>query len=30
MQRIAVIGGVEEAKCRELMQRFFAARRPAN
>jgi tRNA(adenine34) deaminase len=26
--RIAVIGGVEEAECRELMQRFFAARRP--
>lgn len=30
MQRIAVIGGIEEEKCRELMQRFFAARRPAN
>ena len=29
MQRIAVIGGVEEEKCRALMQRFFAARRPA-
>jgi len=29
MQRIAVLGGVEEAKCRELMQRFFVARRPA-
>ena len=28
MQRIAVLGGVEEAKCRELMQRFFVARRP--
>jgi tRNA(adenine34) deaminase len=27
MQRIAVIGGVEEQKCRELMQRFFEARR---
>ena len=29
MQRIAVTGGVEESKCRELMQRFFAQRRPA-
>ena len=29
MQRIAVIGGVEEARCRELMQRFFEARRTA-
>jgi tRNA(adenine34) deaminase len=30
MQRIAVMGGVEESRCRELMQRFFAAqRRPA-
>jgi tRNA(adenine34) deaminase len=28
-QRIAVLGGVEEGKCRELMQRFFVARRPA-
>lgn len=28
-QRIAVIGGVEEIRCRELMQRFFAQRRPA-
>jgi tRNA(adenine34) deaminase len=27
--RIAVIGGVEEIRCRELMQRFFAQRRPA-
>jgi tRNA(adenine34) deaminase len=31
MQRIAVLGGVEETQCRELMQRFFAAqRRPAS
>jgi len=30
MQRIAVIGGVEENTCRELMQRFFAQRRPTN
>ena len=29
MHRVAVIGGVEEARCRELMQRFFAERRPA-
>jgi tRNA(adenine34) deaminase len=29
MPRIAVIGGVEEARCRELMQRFFEARRTA-
>lgn len=29
MQRIAVIGGVEEAACRELMQRFFEQRRSA-
>jgi tRNA(adenine34) deaminase len=29
MQRIVVIGGVEEAKCRELMQRFFEQRRLA-
>jgi len=29
MQCIAVIGGVEEAKCRELMQRFFELRRAA-
>lgn len=29
MQRIAVMGGVEEAKCRELMQRFFEQRRTA-
>jgi tRNA(adenine34) deaminase len=29
MQRIAVIGGVEEAACRELMQRFFEQRRMA-
>ncbi|HEX6790777.1 MAG TPA: nucleoside deaminase [Candidatus Krumholzibacteria bacterium] len=28
--RIAVIGGVEEAKCRELMQRFFEQRRAAS
>jgi tRNA(adenine34) deaminase len=28
-QRIAVIGGVEEQKCRELMQRFFEQRRAA-
>jgi tRNA(adenine34) deaminase len=28
LPRIAVLGGVEEAMCRELMQRFFAARRP--
>lgn len=28
--RIAVIGGVEEAKCRELMQRFFERRRAAS
>jgi tRNA(adenine34) deaminase len=27
-QRIAVLGGVEETKCRELMQRFFVERRP--
>jgi tRNA(adenine34) deaminase len=27
--RPAVIGGVEEARCRELMQRFFARRRDA-
>ena len=27
MQRIAVIGGVEEDRCRELMQRFFGERR---
>jgi tRNA(adenine34) deaminase len=27
MHRVAVIGGVEEARCRELMQRFFAQRR---
>ena len=27
MQRIAVLGGVEEAACRDLMQRFFEARR---
>jgi tRNA(adenine34) deaminase len=27
MQRIAVLGGVEEAACRDLMQKFFAARR---
>jgi tRNA(Arg) A34 adenosine deaminase TadA len=25
--RVAVIGGVEEARCRELMQAFFASRR---
>jgi len=30
MQRIAVIGGVEEEKCRELMQRFFEQRRTAS
>jgi len=29
MQRIAVLGGIEEAKCRELMQRFFEQRRTA-
>jgi tRNA(adenine34) deaminase len=29
MQRIAVIGGIEEEKCRELMQRFFEQRRTA-
>ena len=29
MQRIAVIGGVEEEACRELMQKFFAQRRTA-
>ena len=29
MQRIAVIGGIEEAACRELMQRFFEQRRMA-
>ncbi len=29
MQRIAVIGGIEEAECRELMQRFFEERRMA-
>jgi tRNA(adenine34) deaminase len=29
MQRIAVIGGVEETACRELMQRFFEKRRMA-
>jgi len=29
MQRIAVIGGIEESRCRDLMQRFFAQRRPA-
>jgi len=27
MQRIAVLGGVEETACRDLMQKFFAARR---
>jgi tRNA(adenine34) deaminase len=27
LHRVAVIGGVEEARCRELMQRFFEARR---
>jgi tRNA(adenine34) deaminase len=27
LHRIAVIGGVEENSCRELMQRFFAQRR---
>jgi len=27
MHRIAVIGGVEEERCRELLQRFFAQRR---
>ena len=25
--RIAVVSGIEEARCRELLQRFFAARR---
>ena len=27
LHRVTVIGGVEEARCRELMQRFFEARR---
>ena len=27
LHRVAVLGGVEEAACRELMQRFFEARR---
>jgi tRNA(adenine34) deaminase len=27
--RVAVIGGVEEARCRGLMQRFFALHRDA-
>jgi tRNA(adenine34) deaminase len=30
MHRVAVIGGVEEARCRELMQRFFEQRRTAS
>jgi tRNA(adenine34) deaminase len=28
LPRIAVLGGVEEAQCRDLMQRFFVERRP--
>jgi tRNA(adenine34) deaminase len=27
LHRVAVIGGVEEGRCRDLMQRFFEARR---
>lgn len=27
LHRVVVIGGVEEARCRDLMQRFFAQRR---